>query len=132
MSSTVDFTYMVTNFPALNLQGGDQTVTDLYIKWANCFVDQSIFNECKCEMAVSNLTAHFLVMNGYPSNGLAGSGGGSGPITSEKVGDLSRTYGMSAAAQTKDGLNLGETQYGRLYLKIVSTLSTSPIINTMC
>ena len=65
---------------------------------------------------VCYLTAHLLTRS-------ANGGSAAGPVQSEKVGDLSRTYAVSSG-----GNALGSTAYGAEYLRLRSTLALSPVV----
>jgi hypothetical protein len=49
--------------------------------------------------------------------------GSGGPITQEKVGDLSRSYGTYDLSGSEE---LGQTSYGREFLRVRKTLIISP------
>lgn len=63
------------------------------------------------------LVAHMLAM--------AERGSASGPVESERVGDLSRTYAIATTTSTDDD-SLNETAYGREFLRVRRGLTVSP------
>lgn len=70
----------------------------------------------KADFGIQYLTAHLLtVLN-------RGGGGASGPITSEKVGDLQRSYASSGAVTHE----LGSTGYGLEFLRLRRSLFITP------
>ena len=117
----VDAQYIINYFPALGLSTPtDDDMINRYLVWATTLTDEAIWLT-KYDLGVANLTAHFIQMNKSGGSG----GGASGPITQEKVGDLSRSYGqVTSGSQISD---IGETAYGRQYQWLISSLTTSPI-----
>ena len=79
-----------------------------WITIAESFVNVGCLETEPANMARACYAAHLLWLTANQANG----GGGSGPIRSEKEGDLSRTYnGVSG-----DDSWLGQSPYGRLYI----------------
>lgn len=76
-------------------------------------VNRNIFAE-KSDRAEALLAAHFLT--------LADRGGAAGPITSEKVGDLSRSYGTIKSEQEE----LAATAYGSMFITMLKSLPITP------
>lgn len=69
--------------------------------------------------ATGYLTAHLLAMS------KRGASGGSGPVTMEKVGELSRGYGQLSV----DGnAELASTVYGAEYLRLRRMILVTPMI----
>lgn len=67
----------------------------------------------KFDDGIEFLTAHLLQRR------LEGTGSGSGPVTSEKVGDISVGYAASKIATDSE---FGSTVYGRMYLQLCSEI----------
>jgi len=80
---------------------------------ANCF-NESVWGD-KIEMGHIYLVAHTLKM--------AERNGTGGTITSEKVGDLARSYSAG-----KDDDEYDQTSYGKEYKRLLTMLLTSPFI----
>lgn len=84
-----------------------------WLDLATSQVNPNVFAE-KTDSAVRVLTAHYL--------DLAGRGGAAGPVTSERVGGLSRSYGTVSAEASE----LASTSYGSIFLSILRTLPVTP------
>lgn len=87
---------------------------DLFVSFAERRIDRDVWGDCADE-ACLYLTAHLLASSG----GAGGPGGGvAGPITSESVGNLSRSYGqINFNSQGNDEL-FAITKYGQLFLNL--------------
>jgi hypothetical protein len=81
----------------------DPAIISQFITYSADYVSSSIFGN-KLDFAHVNLTAHFLTMRGR--------GGPGGQVTSEKVGDLSRSYGQLDTSADA----LQQTSYGQAYM----------------
>lgn len=86
-----------------------------FIDFAIQSVNSSVFGD-KSDKAVTLLAAHFLT--------LSNRGGAGGSVTSEKVGDLSRSY--SAPSGKIGESELATTAYGQMFLTLLKSLSISP------
>ena len=75
----------------------------------------------RAAMARGLYAAHLLSLSVSASQGKASA---PGPVTSEKEGDLQRTYGALKRADTF----LGQTQYGQQYLEITRVCAGSAIM----
>jgi len=84
----------------------------IYLDMAVRCVDETVWGD-KADDAIKLLTAHYLT--------LATREGASGPVTSEKVGDLQTNYG-----QSQSDSELASTSYGTMYLQMKKTLVTTP------
>lgn len=82
-----------------------------FITHAENRLNRDYFGTSKADMAAIYLTAHLLKVDE------AQSGHPSGPVTSESVGPISRSYGASltGAASREE---LGSTVWGRMYLDL--------------
>lgn len=89
-------------------------LVEAVIDEASGYVDQS-WLERDFQPALMFLTAHFLMMEGHLSGGPTAA---SGPITSEKLGDASVSYG-SFTAEGKSVSDFTATSYGRRYLELL-------------
>lgn len=85
----------------------------IYLDMATNCVDETVWGK-KADDAIKLLTAHYLT--------LASRGGNSGSVTSEKVGDLQKSF---SNAQTDDS-ELATTSYGQMYLQMRKTLVITP------
>jgi hypothetical protein len=72
--------------------------------------------------AMALYAAHLLTQADRAAAGLAGT---SGPVTSKTAGDLSESYGNSAAGQVAADAELAETSYGRQYIQIRKSRSVT-------
>jgi len=92
------------------------------INWL-LIADGMVFADCldddKAAMAVALYAAHLI----YTTS----TGGAAGPVTSEKEGDLSRSYGMTV----NDKKWLGKSSYGQLYLQVTAPCRGGNIITRM-
>lgn len=91
------------------------------------FVDTS-WLEPDYAIAIRYLTAHLLVTEGAlrPAT-LVPTGMASGPITSEKLGDASVSYGSSSGAGSSDQ-DLMTTTYGQKFVAIRNANNRGPIL----
>ena len=80
-----------------------------YLK-VSCFGGET---HIKLKLARVNLAAHF--------GTLFSAGSAHGQVTSEKLGDMSRTYGAQAMFADSE---YGSTKYGRAYLTILRTANS--------
>lgn len=102
-----------------------QTIST-YIVYASLSVNVSVWRY-KADFATILLTCHLLKMKSV-ADAIAGSGS-SGPVISEKVGDLSRTYGaFVSGAAGKDPTSLGQTTYGQEFLRLQKSLIITPMV----
>lgn len=116
----IDWDMVVTLAPELSTVTED--AQDLILAHVNSDLDSSMFDGedgPTYRLARIWLAAHLAV------NGATSSGAAVGPITSESVGGMSRSYGTfnttDAAAAT--------TTYGRLYLSLVqNSLARLPLV----
>lgn len=99
--------------PELSTQSPERI--ELFIEYARLFLCEDKFGE-KAKFAVILLTAHLLT--------LANRGGQGGAVSSESVGDLSRSF---ATGDMSDG-EYGQTSYGQMFLRLRKSLVTTPII----
>jgi len=104
----------------------DPARINTFIGYASCFVDPNFFR-CSADFAHALLTAHFLTMSNRGSAG--GGGAGSGPITGEKVGDLSRNYGSSSSGSgSVSTSSLEQTSYGSQFLFARKSCIVTPMV----
>lgn len=77
-------------------------------------VDETVWGDCTDE-AIYYLTGHLISSTG----GAGGSGGGvAGPITSESVGSVSRSYGQVNVNQGGNDELYATTRYGQMFLNL--------------
>jgi len=91
----------------------------LFSEFAAENINRSVFAE-RADRAESLLMAHFLT--------LANRDGAGGPVTQERVGDLSTSYGQMG---DKNQL-LSTTSYGQMFLTIMKSLSITPRVANEC
>jgi hypothetical protein len=92
---------------------------NIFINMATNCVNETVWGD-KCPDAVALLTAHFMTM--------ANRGGVGGAVKSEKVGDLSTTYGSSANEQSL----LAQTSYGSMFLQMMRVVRPLPRVLGKC
>lgn len=85
---------------------------NLYVGVAVSRVNSTVWGDC-AEYAQALLMAHMLASSGSG----ASDGGSSGAVTSESVGDLSRSYGSVDVKSDGDKM-LAQTKYGREFLAL--------------
>ncbi len=92
-----------------------------FIAIAKLFIDPKVWGK-KTDVGHAYFTAHLL-----KSSPLSNGGGGAvGPITSETVGDLSRTFASAQISNTDHSA----TAYGRIFDQLRRTLLITPIVRT--
>lgn len=96
----------------------DATV-EQWLTVAEMFVPTGCLDDEKYNMAVALYAAHLL----YLSQASV-SGGASGPVKSEREGDLARTYGATSGDDTW----LGSSPYGLQYLEVTKACYGAAIL----
>lgn len=99
------------NFPELSALPESQL--QFYLNIATSLVNANVFLE-KTDYAIQLLAAHFIT--------LMSSGGGAGPVTSESVGELSRSYGTLSGNLEE----LSQTTYGAMLRLLIKSLPITP------
>jgi len=116
---------------------GQATYIQLKIDEATAQVNPAIWG-AGTDNGIRYLTMHLIALEAMSAS-LGGGGGGSssvvtaGPVTSEKVGDVARSYGggttsTSSSSGAPGGSVTPTTSYGEEYFRLRGLLSTSPII----
>lgn len=100
---------------APELESESASRLQFFIDFAILNVNKSYFGD-KTTTAVTLLAAHFLSM--------ANRGGAGGSVTSESVGDLSRSYAVPSGKVSES--ELATTAYGQMFMTILKSLSISP------
>ncbi len=96
------------------------------IELAREFVCESKWGtEAKAIKAICLMTAHLLKTLGF---GAGNSSNVSGPITSERVGDLARSYGQISMTGSAGDQLLTQTKYGQTFLMLRKTLLFTPMV----
>lgn len=88
-----------------------------FIEFAKPYIERSVWG-VKADHAHALMTAHFLATS--PATGMAKGG----PVSQEKVGDLSTMYAVNAAKPD----SLATSAYGRLLVQLRRTLYTGPLV----
>jgi hypothetical protein len=112
----IDAAYVKELFPEFGSEQDSRV--NLFISIAALSVDSSVWDTLT-DPATGYLTAHLLAMS------KRGASGGSGPVTSEKVGDLARGYGQLSILGSEE---LASTAYGIEFLRLRRMLVTSPLV----
>lgn len=99
---------------APELASESDSTFDFYINEAETSLSYSAFGN-KTEWAASNWVAHYMTIQS------SGDGAGvSGPITEERVGDVSRKY-VRLQKISKEEADYSRTKYGRTFMTIRSS-----------
>jgi hypothetical protein len=88
----------------------------LFLDQAAFSVNASVWGN-KADFAIQYLTGHLLTVANRGGSGAAG------PVTSEKVGDLQRSYANNVSAVAHE---LGSTGYGMEFLRLRRSLYITP------
>lgn len=102
---------------ATEFEDEDDSRINTFISYAENYINSSVFGT-KADFARLLYTAHLLTISAR------GSSGASGPLTSEKVGDLQRSYASPGSVTD----SLESTSYGLEFLRLRKTLLISPIV----
>ncbi len=81
----------------------------------------------KVDAGVKYLAAHQLVVDGRLSSS-GGVGVAAGPVTSETVGSVSRSFAAASSASSAHGSELSRTTYGMTFLRLKSTVVATPFV----
>lgn len=96
----------------------DPARIDMFIEFARLFICESVWGS-KAKFAIIYYAAHLLKMSQIAESG------GAGPITSESVGELSRSYGTDASSESGD---LSQTTYGQMIRGLRKTILFTPMV----
>jgi hypothetical protein len=120
---SVDAAFIAAHFP--DLPGVTSTAyVELKILEAKAQVAESVWLTFY-DLGVAYLTAHLMLVQKTAQG--PGGGATSGPVTSERVGDLSRNYGGSSGGSAST-VGLDSTIYGKEYLRLLRIVSNGPIV----
>lgn len=97
----------------------DDSAIDPFITYSENYVALSFWGEDRYDFIHALMTAHFLKLLGVAS----GTSGASGPVASERVGDLSVTYAVNAVS----GSDLSSTTYGSIIEQLKKSIIKTPI-----
>lgn len=105
-----------------NIQAMSDAELQVYIDVAGCLIDESVFCDATCgARALLLMAAHLATL------GARGwTGGAAGAITSEKAGDLARSYANGAGIDDEN--ELGLTSYGQMLAMLRRTLVRTPFV----
>jgi hypothetical protein len=125
-------TFATADFKALFPEFSDtpNSAITVLIPLANSFVNENQWGEVRAVQAVQLLVAHFLKELGTGSDPGDIASDVSGPVTMEKVGDISRSYGAlntSAKYSAQDQAFL-TTTYGKTYVMLKKTVGSTPLV----
>ncbi|HCU25443.1 MAG TPA: hypothetical protein DF383_10540 [Deltaproteobacteria bacterium] len=119
--SSGDITAFASEFAAV-----PGATIDLYINLAKFSVNPNVWRE-KYDFGVILLTCHMLKLK--KANDASSASGAIGAVTSEKVGDLARSYGsIASAGGSTDPSSLGITNYGQEFLRLRRSLVITPMV----
>lgn len=94
----------------------DDVAQELFLATAGLLVDVDEWGGLY-DQGVLYMAAHLGLLSSWS---LAGAGGASGPVTSESLGPMSRSYANLFQASASDGV-LGTTKWGKIYLMLLGT-----------
>ncbi len=120
----VDVTGFRTRFPefASTADYSDARV-QLALDDAALQINRSLWGN-KADLGTYYLAAHALVVNDSAFD----SGGGSGPVTQESVGQVSRSYAAPGASEVEAMGDLAWTKYGKLYWRLKRQILGTPVV----
>lgn len=120
--SSGDITAFASEFSAV-----PGATVDLYINLAKLSVNPRIWKD-KADFGTILLTCHMLKLK--KANDAASASGAVGTVTSEKVGDLARSYGGFGGGSGADPseASLGQTSYGQEFLRLRRSLVITPLV----
>lgn len=120
---SVDAAFIADHFP--DLPGITETAyVELKIAEASALVAETVWLALY-DLGVAYLTAHLMLVQKSAQG--PGGGASAGPVTSERVGDLSRNYGGSGGGGM-DGMGYDSTIYGKEYKRLLRIVSQGPIV----
>jgi hypothetical protein len=121
----VDAGFIKALFPEFS--GVDNTRITAFIGIAKTSMSEVVWGEAY-DSGLAYLTAHLLKKSG-PGGGVQGGSSTAGPLTQERVGELSRSYGTvdSGSISQGDAL-LTSTSYGVEYLRLRKLIPTTPMV----
>ncbi len=102
---------------ATELTDKSDAYLSIFIEMAELMIDESVFGD-SYDKALLSLSAHLAVRAG-----VTGGANGGGAITSERAGDLSRSFG--AVETREDALNA--TAYGQMFIMLKDRTVTTPL-----
>lgn len=109
---------------APELAGVSDARVTRFINRAKLSVNEDVFGDTY-DLAVTYLAAHMLAVSPETSGG----GAVSQIVTSEKVGDLSRTY-QESNSSIVEPTSLSRTRYGDEFLRLRRACVISPVVIT--
>lgn len=95
-----------------------QSRIESFIEYARLFVCEERWGS-RAKLAIIYYTAHLLKMSKL------GEAGATGPVTAERVGELSRSYGQSSSSENGD---LDSTSYGKMIVGMRRQILITPIV----
>lgn len=106
---------------ASEFSGISQERIDFFSGITESFVCEEAFGE-KAKNAVLLYICHLLTMS------KRGVSGAVGPVTSEKVGELQRSYGQAGSGTSDEAGELAQTNYGIMFFTLRKGILITPII----
>lgn len=101
---------------APEFEEADKNQVNVFLDIAKTVINEAVFGN-KYEYAVLLMAAHFLTLTPVAGDG--------GPISQQKVGNISVTY---ADVTIKNNEELSQTPYGVMYLTLRRTILVTPLI----
>jgi len=101
---------------AAELENETDERINLFIEYGLSFVNETKFGR-KFKLAHVLITCHLITA--------AGRGGNGGGVTSESVGELSRSYGQTTGSGTDE---LATTSFGQQFIALRKTLLRTPLV----
>lgn len=110
--------------------GMDDAQIEPFIEIARDFVNETTWGS-KAANGIRYLAAHLVKTLGIDADDATGNTDATGPITSERVGDLSRSYGSALSNAAHASLSdqmLATTRYGQVFVMYRKTLLITPMV----
>jgi len=101
---------------APELQSESETRISMFIEFGKTFVNETKWAN-KFKLGHILITCHLITM--------ANRGGQGGAVTSERVGELARSYGQASGNGTDE---LASTSYGQQFVMLRKTLLITPFV----
>jgi hypothetical protein len=94
---------------------GNQRI-EMFIEFGRLFVSETKFG-AKSKLGIILITCHLITMANRDGTG--------GAVTSERVGELARSYGQASGNSNQE---LASTAYGQQFLMLRKTLVITPLV----
>ena len=97
----------------------DDSLVQSYIDIAINYVNLSFWGSSRFDFIHSLMTAHLMKLNGADSSSTA-----SGPVSSERLGDISVSYAVNSVNQS----DFSSTKYGAQIIQLRRSIIKTPLV----